>query len=56
MTEQVAPDAASLSRQVTTLDCATDSVTIDSGINDGGAAVYLRDPDGYTIELFQPPA
>ena len=34
----------------------TDPVLIDSGINDGGAAVYLRDPDGYTIELFQPPA
>jgi catechol 2,3-dioxygenase-like lactoylglutathione lyase family enzyme len=34
----------------------TDPVTIDSGINDGGAADYLRDPDGYTIELFQPPA
>jgi catechol 2,3-dioxygenase-like lactoylglutathione lyase family enzyme len=33
----------------------TDPVDIDSGINDGGAAVYLRDPDGYTIELFQPP-
>ena len=33
----------------------TDPVQIDSGINDGGAAVYLRDPDGYTIELFQPP-
>ena len=33
----------------------TDPVPIDSGINDGGAAVYLRDPDGYTIELFQPP-
>jgi lactoylglutathione lyase len=34
----------------------TDPFLIDSGINDGGAAVYLRDPDGYTIELFQPPA
>lgn len=33
----------------------TDPVRIDSGINDGGVAVYLRDPDGYTIELFQPP-
>jgi catechol 2,3-dioxygenase-like lactoylglutathione lyase family enzyme len=33
----------------------TDPVDIDSGMNDGGAAVYLRDPDGYTIELFQPP-
>jgi catechol 2,3-dioxygenase-like lactoylglutathione lyase family enzyme len=34
----------------------TDPVRIDSGMNDGGVAVYLRDPDGYTIELFQPPA
>ena len=34
----------------------TDPVRIDAGVNDGGAAVYLRDPDGYTIELFQPPA
>ena len=33
----------------------TDPFQIDSGINDGGAAVYLRDPDGYTIELFQAP-
>jgi catechol 2,3-dioxygenase-like lactoylglutathione lyase family enzyme len=33
----------------------TDPWAIDSGINEGGAAVYLRDPDGYTIELFQPP-
>ena len=33
----------------------TDPVQIDSGINDGGAAVYLRDPDGYTIQLFQSP-
>jgi catechol 2,3-dioxygenase-like lactoylglutathione lyase family enzyme len=33
----------------------TDPFPIDSGINDGGAAVYLRDPDGYTIELFQAP-
>lgn len=34
----------------------TDPVAIDSGMNEGGFAVYLRDPDGYTIELFQPPA
>lgn len=33
----------------------TDPVAIDSGVNDGGRAVYLRDPDGYTIELFQRP-
>ncbi len=31
----------------------TDPVPIDSGLNKGGAAVYLRDPDGYTIELFE---
>jgi hypothetical protein len=30
-------------------------VAIDRGINEGAGAVYLRDPDGYTIELFQPP-
>lgn len=34
----------------------TDPVDITSGMNEGGRAVYLRDPDGYTIELFQPPA
>ena len=33
----------------------TDPYPIDSGMNEGGAAVYLRDPDGYTIELFEPP-
>jgi hypothetical protein len=26
-----------------------------SGMNNGGAAVYLRDADGYTIDLFQAP-
>lgn len=30
-------------------------VKIDTGINVGGLAVYLRDPDGITMELFQPP-
>jgi catechol 2,3-dioxygenase-like lactoylglutathione lyase family enzyme len=33
----------------------TDAVAVDRGINRGARAVYLRDPDGYTIELFQPP-
>jgi catechol 2,3-dioxygenase-like lactoylglutathione lyase family enzyme len=28
---------------------------ITSGVNQGGRACYLRDPDGFTIELFQPP-
>jgi lactoylglutathione lyase len=33
----------------------TAPVEIDSGINAGGCALYMRDPDGITIELFQPP-
>jgi lactoylglutathione lyase len=32
----------------------TDPVEIDSGMNAGARGVYLRDPDGVTIELFQP--
>ena len=32
-------------------------VAIESGANEGGFACYLRDPDGFTIELVQrPPA
>jgi len=31
-------------------------VEVDTGINAGGYALYLRDPDGITVELFQPPA
>ena len=31
-------------------------VAVDTGINRGGFGLYLRDPDGITIELFQPPA
>ena len=31
-------------------------VAITSGPNQGGYGVYLSDPDGYTIELFQVPA
>lgn len=30
--------------------------TITAGINMGGFAVYLRDPDGFTLELVQAPA
>jgi catechol 2,3-dioxygenase-like lactoylglutathione lyase family enzyme len=29
-------------------------VTIDAGANAGAQGLYLRDPDGFTIELFQP--
>ena len=33
----------------------SEPVTITSGPNEGGCVIYLYDPDGYTIELFQPP-
>ena len=29
---------------------------ITAGLHQGAVAVYLRDPDGFTIELYQPPA
>jgi catechol 2,3-dioxygenase-like lactoylglutathione lyase family enzyme len=31
-------------------------VEVDTGINRGGYALYVRDPDGIIVELFQPPA
>jgi catechol 2,3-dioxygenase-like lactoylglutathione lyase family enzyme len=31
-------------------------IYLDEGPNTGGWAVYMLDPDGYTLELFQPPA
>jgi lactoylglutathione lyase len=31
-------------------------VAVDTGANAGGRGVYLRDPDGIVLELFQPPA
>jgi catechol 2,3-dioxygenase-like lactoylglutathione lyase family enzyme len=31
-------------------------VDVDTGANAGGKALYLRDPDGTLLELFQPPA
>ena len=34
----------------------SEPVTITSGPNEGGCVIYLYDPDGYTIELFQPPS
>ena len=30
-------------------------VRVDTGINTGGYGVYLRDPDGIVLEIFQPP-
>jgi lactoylglutathione lyase len=32
----------------------TEPVTITAGPNAGGLVVYFYDPDGYTLELFQP--
>jgi catechol 2,3-dioxygenase-like lactoylglutathione lyase family enzyme len=29
-------------------------IMIDTGVNKGGSSVYMIDPDGITIELFQP--
>ncbi len=31
-------------------------VEVDTGVNTGGRALYLRDPDGITVELFEPPS
>jgi catechol 2,3-dioxygenase-like lactoylglutathione lyase family enzyme len=36
------------------VDCP-EPVPIDSGANAGGRALYMRDPDGAVVELFQPP-
>jgi catechol 2,3-dioxygenase-like lactoylglutathione lyase family enzyme len=33
----------------------SEPVYLDEGPNTGGWAVYMLDPDGITIELFQPP-
>jgi catechol 2,3-dioxygenase-like lactoylglutathione lyase family enzyme len=33
----------------------SEPIAVDTGINTGGFGVYLRDPDGIVIELFQPP-
>jgi catechol 2,3-dioxygenase-like lactoylglutathione lyase family enzyme len=32
----------------------SEPVLVDTGANAGGRGVYLRDPDGILIELFQP--
>ena len=33
----------------------SDPAEITAGVHKGGYGVYLRDPDGFTIELFRPP-
>jgi catechol 2,3-dioxygenase-like lactoylglutathione lyase family enzyme len=34
----------------------TGPVAVDTGANAGGRGLYLRDPDGHVVELFEPPA
>jgi lactoylglutathione lyase len=34
----------------------SDPAEITAGVHQGAYGVYLRDPDGFTVELFQPPA
>src|SRR5262245_56028165 len=38
------------------VEAISEPVQITAGINQGSWAVYLRDPDGFTIELVQPAA
>jgi catechol 2,3-dioxygenase-like lactoylglutathione lyase family enzyme len=35
---------------------STPPVYVTEGANEGGYGLYLRDPDGIIVELFQPPA
>lgn len=37
------------------VDTFSPPVEIDTGANQGGVSLYLRDPDGITVEVFQPP-
>ena len=34
----------------------SDPAEITAGVHQGAWGVYLRDPDGFTVELYQPPA
>jgi catechol 2,3-dioxygenase-like lactoylglutathione lyase family enzyme len=37
------------------VELCSEPVEIDTGANAGGFGLYLRDPDGITLELYQPP-
>ncbi len=41
-----------LDHGVTTL---SPPIEVDTGVNKGGAALYMKDPDGITLEMFQRP-
>jgi glyoxylase I family protein len=34
----------------------SEPVEVDTGVNRGGRGVYLRDPDGHVVELFERPS
>ncbi|WP_318013106.1 VOC family protein [Mesorhizobium sp. BH1-1-4] len=38
------------------VEFVSEPVAITAGINKGGFTCYLHDPDGYTLELMQPPS
>jgi len=38
------------------VEFVSEPVAITAGINEGGCTCYLHDPDGFTLELMQPPA
>jgi catechol 2,3-dioxygenase-like lactoylglutathione lyase family enzyme len=40
--------------QKSKVDFISSPIEIDTGANRGGKGLYLRDPDGITVELFQP--
>jgi len=50
-------DVAALSERLRAagIDFYSDPIPVDTGANAGGVGVYLRDPDGITLELFQRP-
>ena len=37
------------------VDTFSPPVQVDTGANKGGVSLYLHDPDGITVEVFQPP-
>lgn len=53
----VTPDLEKLYERLVEQQVETFSppVPVDTGANRGGASLYLRDPDGITVEVFQPP-
>jgi catechol 2,3-dioxygenase-like lactoylglutathione lyase family enzyme len=53
----VVPDIAEIYErlQAAGVDFYSKPVAVDTGANAGGYGLYLRDPDGITLELFQPP-